>query len=100
MNDAVRRSHKIVELLAGRFFDGLPNKELADAVRTSAANISRDMAILEQLGYARKLENGLWGLTTKPLAIMRSYENHFNKLQSRIEETERNISSAATRYGG
>ena len=78
----------------------MSNREIADAVKTSAVNASRDMALLESLGYARKLDNGRWGLTIKPLAIMRTYENHFNELQSRIAEVERNISAAAVRYGG
>lgn len=95
MRDAVSRSHKIVELLAGRFFDGLSNREIADAVQASTVNVSRDMARLERLGYARKLDNGRWGLTTKPLAIMQSYHAHCENLQGRMAETTRNIMAAA-----
>jgi hypothetical protein len=95
MSDAVRRSHKIVELLAGRYFDGAGNKDIAAAVKTSTVNSCRDMALLESLGYARKLDNGLWGLTTKPLSIMQSYHNHYNNLQARMAETTRNIMAAA-----
>lgn len=95
MSDAVRRSHKIVELLAGRFFDGASTGEIAGAVKTSKANASRDMARLESLGYARKLDNGRWGLTAKPLSIMQSYHNHYTNLQARMAETNRNIMAAA-----
>ena len=95
MSGAVCRSHKIVELLAGRFFDGMSNREIADAVKTSAVNASRDMALLESLGYARKLDNGRWGLTIKPLAIMQSYHTHYENLQGRMAATTRNILAAA-----
>lgn len=94
-NAAVRRSHKIVELLAARFFDGMTNKELADAVGTSAVNVCRDLATLEAIGYARKQENGRWALTSRPLAVMQSYTNHSQNLQNRMAETSRNIFSGA-----
>jgi DeoR/GlpR family transcriptional regulator of sugar metabolism len=96
---AVHRSHKIVALLAGRYFDGVSNKELAESIGTSPANISRDMAVLEDIGYARKLDNGLWSLTSKPLGIMQSYQNHYIKLQNRMVENTRNIGAAAAREG-
>ena len=98
-SNAVRRSHKIVELLAGRYFDGLSTKEIAAAVRTSAANASRDMGLLADLGYAHKLENGRWSLTTKPLALMQAYQSHYQSLQSKMTETGRNILSGAKREG-
>jgi DNA-binding IclR family transcriptional regulator len=94
---AVKRSHMIVELLAGRYFDGLSNKELAGLLKVSAANISRDLSQLADLGYARKLENGRWGLTTRPLAVMQSYITHYNNIEARMKETGRNIASAALR---
>lgn len=94
-NAATRRSHRIVELLAGRFFDGMTNKDLAAAVGTSAVNMCRDLATLENLGYVRKLENGCWGLTTKPLIIMKRYANHYESLQERMAETNRNIFAGA-----
>jgi DNA-binding IclR family transcriptional regulator len=90
----------IVELLSGRFFDGLPNKELARLLKTSAANISRDLTQLADLGYARKLDNGCWSLTTKPLAIMRTYRDHYQRLQERMAESDRNILAGAMRPVG
>lgn len=99
-NAATRRSHKIVELLAGRFFDGMSNKELAQAVGTSAVNISRDLSTLEGIGYVRKLENGRYGLTARPLSIMQAYYNHYQQLQDRITETTRNIMAGANNYAG
>ena len=95
-NAATRRSHAIVELLAKRFFDGMSNKELAEALKTSPVNISRDLGTLEDLGYVRKQDNGRWGLTTKPLMIMQSFTTHYQTLQTRMAETSRNIFAGST----
>jgi DNA-binding IclR family transcriptional regulator len=95
---AVSRSHKIVELLAGRCFDGLTNKELARALNTSAANVSRDLRALEHLGYVQQLEAGRrWTLTTRPLGIMEAYSRHYQALQDRMLLTTRNLQAAARR---
>ena len=97
-NAAARRSHRIVELLASRYFDGMSNRELAEALSTSAVNVSRDMATLEELGYARKLDSGRWSLSSRPLAVMQAYYAHYQQLHERMAETTRNIVAAAGRY--
>jgi DNA-binding IclR family transcriptional regulator len=98
-NNAVRRSHQIVKLLAGRYFHGISIKELAQEMRTSAANASRDMGLLADIGYAHKLENGRWSLTIRPMAIMQAFETHYQQLQNQMTETRRNIDSGAAREG-
>ena len=60
--NAVARSHKIVELLAGNI-EGFANRDIAETLKVSKVNISRDLAQLESLGYAVKRENGRWYLT-------------------------------------
>ena len=95
--NAVARSHRIVELLAGRYFDGAANKELAEALRTSTPNISRDLAQLEALGYARKLDNGRWSLTPKPVSIFQSFTTHYQNMQTRMAEAGRNILASSLR---
>ena len=94
-NAATRRSHAIVELLTQRFFDGMSNKELAEALNTSPVNISRDLGTLEDMGYVHKLENGRWSLTTKPLFMMQAYTTQYENLQTRMAETSRNIFAGA-----
>jgi DNA-binding IclR family transcriptional regulator len=98
-NAPVMRSHKIVELLAGRFYDGMGTKELADAIGTSPPNISRDMRVLTDLGYAHKLDNGRWSLTTRILGVIQAYQTHYNNLQNRMAESARNITAASVREG-
>jgi DNA-binding IclR family transcriptional regulator len=84
-------------MLAREYFTGLSNKDLAKSLKTSAANVSRDLGHLADLGYAHKLDNGRWSLTTKPLAIYQAFTNHFNDLDVRMKESVRNINAAAMR---
>ena len=95
--NAVARSHRIVALLAGRYFDGAANSELAQELGVSRANISHDLAQLEAIGYARKLENGRWSLTPKPMAVFQTFTTHHQNIQSRMAEVSRNIMSSALR---
>lgn len=95
-NAATRRSHKIIEILATRYFDGLSNKELARAVGTSEVNICRDLKTLADIGYLKRAENGNWVLSPKPISIFFSYYNHYEKLKARMEETHRNILAGAS----
>ena len=97
-DNAVTRVLRILELLSGRFFEGISGKELADILHTTPATACRDMQQLESLGWARKLENGRWGLTPKPLHVMQSYTEHYNALHSRMAETQQNILAGARRH--
>ena len=96
-DNAVARALRILELLAGRFYDGITIKELAEALRTSPPNACRDMKQLESLGWAHKLENGNWGLTHRPLSVMQAYAENHQTRQSRVAETQQNILSGARR---
>jgi DNA-binding IclR family transcriptional regulator len=96
---AVRRSHRLVELLAGRFFDGLSNKEAAEILGVTPSVASRDMDVLEDLGYAQQLANRRWSLTPKALAVYRAFVLHYEETQSRMAESLRNIEAGARRLG-
>lgn len=82
--NAVARAFRIVELLAGRYFDGAANRDLAVALGVSTVNICRDLAHLEALGYARKLDNGRWSLTPKILAWSQNFTTHYQNMQNRM----------------
>lgn len=99
-NQAVRRSHQIIKALAGHFYDGLSNKELAEAIGTSAVNITRDLQTLEDIGYARKLENGRWALSNGPMAVYTAYNEHYLRMQHRLLESHQNINAKAQRLLG
>ena len=99
-NKATERCFRIVELLGRHVTDGMRNKEIADALLISAVNVSRDLATLEGMGYALKLENGRWILNPrKMLGLWEACRASLEETRQRIAETERNIETAARRYG-
>lgn len=89
------RCLRIVEHLCGHALDGMSNKELAAALRTSPANISRDVALLTALGWAETLPNGRYAVTVKPLAVMRLYQLHVSEVSARTEQLELRVEARA-----
>ncbi len=57
----------IAELIAlcNNHFAGTTNKELAEKVGTSAANICRDLAVFEKFELADRDNNGRWRMSPK-----------------------------------
>lgn len=54
----------IVEKLTDRAMEGMSNKQLAFELKTSEANMCRDLSILEKRGWiARSAKTGNWRLT-------------------------------------
>lgn len=89
------RCLRIIEKLCSHALDGMSNKELAAALSTSPANISRDVDLLASLGWAEKMDNGRYAVTVKPLSIMRLYQLHIADVTARAEHLERRIDAKA-----
>lgn len=89
------RCLRIIEKLCEHALDGMSNKELAAALDTSPANISRDVSLLASLGWAETMENGRYAVTLKPLALMRLYQLHIADVTARAEEFNRRIDARA-----
>jgi DeoR/GlpR family transcriptional regulator of sugar metabolism len=72
------RIFEIVRLLCESHVSGLANKELAVSVKTSEANICRDMALFEKNGWAMRGSGSRWRLSPTfggfAGRIMRSYQ--------------------------
>ena len=97
--EPVRRCLRIIELLVGHVADGMSNKELAQAGRTSAVNVSRDLALLESLGWVKQNEaRARWSLTSKPLALFKAFEIAHAEMRARAEELLENMKAAALRH--
>jgi predicted DNA-binding transcriptional regulator YafY len=68
----------IVSCLEQNHVTGLTNKELAERTRTSEANICRDMALFDRMGWATRKNTGRWRLSPAfggiAGRIMRSYQ--------------------------
>ncbi|NHZ48618.1 helix-turn-helix domain-containing protein [Nitratidesulfovibrio liaohensis] len=99
-NAATRRCLRIVEILAGRVLDGLSNKELADTLGAPPPTISRDLAVLADIGWVQRLESGRWSLSAKPLQIAQAYSNHVERTTLRISELNQRIVAGALALGG
>lgn len=64
INAAQQRVLRILVLLAGNEVLGLTPSELADAVRTTRSNITRDLSNLREAGLADRIEDtGRWCIT-------------------------------------
>lgn len=96
--NATARALRTLEILATCYFDGLGTNELATRLGTNATNACRAAQALEEIGWARKLENGRWGMTVKPLAIMQAYSNQAQQIQARMAETTSRIAAGAAQY--
>lgn len=87
INAAQQRVLKILMLLAGHEMMGLTPGEIAKAVRTSASNVTRDLANLREAGYAEPLESGTWRITPMLGQIALRVANSLGEARRRVEET-------------
>ncbi len=94
-DNAARRALRIAELLFGRILDGYSNKEIADTLGYSACNVSRDLELLRQSGWAEKLDTGRWALTTRPVALMRKYQDYMADLAARRDAFDARVQAQA-----
>lgn len=94
-DNAATRALRIAELLFGRILDGYSNKEIADALGYTACNVSRDLELLRQSGWAEKLATGRWALTTRPVALMRKYQDYMADLAARRDAFDARVQAQA-----
>ncbi|MDR1251090.1 MAG: hypothetical protein LBK62_02880 [Treponema sp.] len=84
----------IVNFLYENHVSGLANKELMALVKTSGANICRDIALLERYGWVVRGIGGRWRLSSTfggiAGRIMRSYQ----EAKLRLTEEEAKYASA------
>ena len=97
-DSAAQRVLRISELLFGRVLDGYSNKEIADTLGYSACNVSRDLETLRGAGWAEKLDTGRWALTTKPVALMRKYQDYMADLSARRDAFDARVQAQAKNF--
>ena len=88
------RIFEIIRLLCDSHVTGLSNKELAAAVKTSEANVCRDMALFEKNDWVIRGNGSRWRLSPTfggfAGRIMRSYQ----EAKLRLTEEEARYASA------
>ncbi|TAN12936.1 MAG: hypothetical protein EPN34_03165 [Burkholderiaceae bacterium] len=84
------RTLDVLEALAGFAATGASNRELADAARTSASNITRAMAQLIAKGWARKNpENGRFYPTPDFTRLTFRVLADIDRQRTRLDDQER-----------
>jgi len=86
INAAQQRVLQMLMRLAGHEIDGIAPTELAQALRTSASNITRDLANLREAGMAEPLDNGRWRLTPRVVQVSLAAGAAFARAQDRLDE--------------
>ena len=83
----VLRVLELLEALAGYAATGATNKDLAEAARTSAPNVTRAMASLIAKGWARKDDsNGRFYPTAQFTRLAFRVEADFDRAQDRLKD--------------
>ncbi len=82
---------KVLKALKGQSFSGISNKELAENLGVSPAQISRDLDDLMTEGLVMKLDNGRFAHSIQMLQIAQAYSNQVARLQEQISETNQRI---------
>lgn len=84
---AQERGYRVLMLLAGHEFEGMAPGEIAKALDTSPANISRDLRVLQRVGLAEYLETiGRWRLGPKVVQIALAFQLAVNAQRTRLDE--------------
>lgn len=86
INAAQQRILKMLLRLAGHEIEGIAPSELAAALRTSASNVTRDLANLREAGLAEPMENGRWRLTPRVVQVSLAASTAFTRAQERLDE--------------
>lgn len=86
INAAQQRVLKTLVLLAGHEVFGLAPSEIAKAIKTSASNVTRDLANLKEAGLAEPLESGKWRVTPRVGQLALRILNALGEARRRVDE--------------
>lgn len=84
----------LAEVLCGYAANGVTNADLALAVKTSAPNVTRGMAVLIAKGWARKDDStGRFFPTSAFTRMCFRVTDDFDRLQRRVEDLRRSMTT-------
>ena len=89
--ESQQRVLKVFDVLFGHEINGLTPSQIAQAVDTSASNVTRDLANLKEAGFAEEvMDTGAWRISPRhgrrAVALLHTFErarNEVNNLQDR-----------------
>lgn len=87
----VLRACAMLEVLAGEVPHGLTNKDLAAALNTQPAYVTRTADILIAKGWVEKLPTGKFAVTTMFSRLTFRVLASFEREQKRLQDSQRNF---------
>lgn len=91
-NAAQQRVLAATVVLAGNEAMGVAPSQLAKALRTSASNITRDLANLVTAGFVEKLDSGNYRLGPRLVQIAIAHQRGLADIKARVDEIEQRYS--------
>lgn len=95
-NDGQQRILKLLSLLAGNEITGLRPGEIAKLQECSASVVTRDLANLQEAGFAEKVpETDAWRLAPEIVQIAMKHMTALDRAERRLDETRSRYSRGA-----
>lgn len=91
-NAAQQRVLAATVVLAGHEAMGLAPSQLAKALRTSASNVTRDLANLITAGFVERLDTGNYRLGPRLVQIAIAHQRGLADIKARVDEIEQRYS--------
>jgi DNA-binding IclR family transcriptional regulator len=85
---------RVVQLLCENHSSGLTNKEISFSIKTSEANVCRDMALLEHQNWVIRGNAGRWRLSPTFGGIAGRIMQSYKEARLRLTEEEARYASA------
>lgn len=85
-----QRLLNLILLLGNNISTGIAPLQLAKALRVTPSSITRDLANLEEAGWAEAVPStGLWRITSKICRLSKSVEIHLGQEQQKLTELQK-----------
>ena len=93
--NSAQRALRVIKVLQNNSFVGLSNKEIAQALNESPANISRTLDVLKNEGFVIKLESGKFAFSFLFAQIAMRHAANIDKASAQINEMKQRLGTAA-----
>lgn len=98
-NDAQQRVMRLITLLSGHEVTGITPSEIARELGCNAPMVTRDMANLQQGGYAEQVpETGRWRLAPQVVQIAVRHMVALDRAATRLDEVRQRYGAGTSRH--
>jgi DNA-binding IclR family transcriptional regulator len=94
----LRRAKALIEALAGHSFDGLRNRQLAQAVEQRDATTLRDLAVLQEIGWVERIpgREEFWRLSPRLIQLAIAHQAERARVDQRVSDFHNRYSRTPT----